>query len=78
MTDHWSFSIVLALLICFAVGAIATFVDVLCRRYGKLGGVIILLVLLYIGIGVCVAVFMAVNPVVPNEEIEYDAREFLR
>ncbi len=83
MTEHWLFPVVLALMICIAVGAMATLAGFFRRRHGRrladtVNGIILVLFLGYVGVGVCVAAFMAVTSVVPNQEIEYDAREFLR
>ncbi len=83
MTEHWSFSIVLALLICFAIGWLAAVVDVLRRRYGNrridvAGGAMLILLLGYIALGTGFAVYMAFDSVVSTAGIEYDSREFLR
>jgi len=70
-------------MLCFAIGMMAAVVDMLRRRFGVrrldvAGGALIILLLGYVAIGACFAVFTAFNSVVPHQEIEYDADEFLR
>ncbi len=83
MTEHWLFPIVLALVACVVVGAVATTAGRLRQRTGDrvanaASGAAMFFFLCYLVVGTIVAVYLALNPVVQNDHIEYDSREFTR
>lgn len=83
MIEQWWFPVVLAIVLCTAIGMVAAVVDMLRRRFGDrrldvAGGAMLFLLLTYVAIGTGFAIFLAFGQVVPSDEIEYDSREFIR